>query len=259
MTDREPSDQLGLLGKVALVTGASRGIGAAIARAFSRRGVRVMITARKAEELERAAEEIGGETGTFAGNVGDPDAAIRCVSATIERYGSLDILVNNAGANPYFGPMIDTELAAFEKTVRTNLEGPLMLTQQAWRQFMRAHGGSVINIASIGGIMHGGGLGNYDVSKAALIHMTQHLATELGPGVRVNAIAPGLVKTHFARALWDTGQPDRPWPWAMRRIGSPDDIANAALYLAADLSSWVTGQVLVVDGGASLGSAGPGQ
>jgi NAD(P)-dependent dehydrogenase (short-subunit alcohol dehydrogenase family) len=155
--------------------------------------------------------------------------------------------------------MIGTDLPAFQKTMQTNLQAPLVWSRHAWDQRMRDHGGVIINIASVGALMHGGNLGAYDVSKAALIHLTKHLAVELGPRVRVNAIAPGLVRTSFARALWESSDPDRAWPWPLRRIGSPEDIAKAALYLASDLSSWVTGQVLIVDGGASLGSPEAGQ
>jgi NAD(P)-dependent dehydrogenase (short-subunit alcohol dehydrogenase family) len=140
--------------------------------------------------------------------------------------------------------------------MEVNLRGPLAWAQEAWRQSLQATGGSVINIASVGGMTHGGPIGIYDITKAGLIHLTKHLATELGPQVRVNAIAPGLVKTDFARALWQPGGEDASWPWPLKRLGRPEDIADAAVFLASELASWITGHVLVVDGGGSLGGLG---
>jgi NAD(P)-dependent dehydrogenase (short-subunit alcohol dehydrogenase family) len=242
-----------LEGKVALVTGASKGIGAAIARAFAHAGAGVMLSSRKIDALERAAAEIQGDRAVFAANAGNPEQAQACIAATIERFGRLDILVNNAATNPYYGRTIDADLPRFDKIVEVNVRGPFVWTQQAWNQSMREHGGNVINIASVGAMTYKTNIGVYDMSKAALIHLTKHLATELGPGVRVNAIAPGLVKTDFARALWEPAGDGVDFPWPLKRLGQPEDIAKAALYLASDLSSWVTGEVLVVDGGATLG------
>ena len=243
------TENLDLKGKVALVTGASKGIGAGIARIFAEHGASVMLSSRKIDALEEAAGTIDGETAVFAANAGDPEQASACVAATIERFGGLDILVNNAAANPYYGPTIDIDLPRFDKIVQVNLRGPFVWTQEAWKQAMSTGGGSVINIASVGGLKYSGPIGVYDMSKAGLIHLTKHLASELGPRVRVNAIAPGLVKTDFARALWEPGADRETWPWPLKRLGEPLDIARAALFLAADLSSWVTGEVLVVDGG----------
>jgi NAD(P)-dependent dehydrogenase (short-subunit alcohol dehydrogenase family) len=241
-----------LEGKVALITGASKGIGAAIARMYAEAGASVMLSSRKIGALEETAASIDGETAVFAANAGRPDEAQACVAATIERFGALDILVNNAATNPYYGPVIDVDVARFDKIVEVNVRGPLVWTQEAWKQRMQQHGGSVINIVSVGGLKFAGMIGVYDMSKAALIHLTKHLAGELAPGVRVNAIAPGLVKTDFARALWEPngGVGDNPWP--MKRLGQPTDVAGAALYLASDLASWVTGEVMVVDGGAMV-------
>lgn len=240
-----------LQGKVALVTGASKGIGLGIARRLAESGAAVMLSARKIEGLEQAAESIGGEypTAVFAANAGRPDEAAACVAATLERFGRLDILVNNAATNPHMGRTIDVDLPRFDKTFEVNVRGPLVWTQEAWQRWMSDHGGSVINISSVGAYHHASPIGVYDMTKAALIHLTKQLASELGPGVRVNAIAPGLVKTDFARALWEPGGDDAPRPWPLRRLGLPDDIAGAALFLASDLSSWITGDVLVVDGG----------
>jgi NAD(P)-dependent dehydrogenase (short-subunit alcohol dehydrogenase family) len=237
---------------VALVTGASKGIGAAISRIFAGAGASVMLSSRKIEALEETAAGIQGDTAVFPANAGNPEQARACVEATISRFGRVDILVNNAATNPYYGRAIDADLPRFDKIIEVNLRGPFVWTQEAWSQSMKEHGGTIINMASIGGVTYGGNIGIYDMTKAALIHLTKHLATELGPGVRVNAIAPGLIKTDFARALWEPAGDRVDFPWPMKRLGEPNDIAKAALYLASDLSSWVTGEVLVVDGGATL-------
>jgi NAD(P)-dependent dehydrogenase (short-subunit alcohol dehydrogenase family) len=250
------TESLDLTGKVALVTGASKGIGAAIARIYAEQGAAVMLSSRKIEALEEAAAAIDGVTAVYAANAGRPEQAHACVAATIERFGGLDILVNNAAVNPYYGPAIDIDLSRFDKIIEVNVRGPLVWTQEAWRQVMRERGGSVINVVSVGGLKFSGPIGIYDMTKAALIHLTKHLASELGPGVRVNAIAPGLVKTDFARALWEPGGDQEEWPWPLARLGEPLDIARAALYLASGLASWVTGEVLVVDGGSMTRSGG---
>jgi len=244
---------LRLDGKVALVTGGSRGIGKAIATRFAESGAHVMLVSRKAEALADAAasmEGLPGDVAWHAANVGDPDAARRGVDATVERFGSLDVLVNNAATNPYFGPVVEIDLARADKTVQVNLEAALVWTQCAWRASMAEHGGSVINLSSIGGLSVEHGIGWYNVTKAALVHLTRQLASELGPAVRVNALAPGLVRTDFARALWERGGDAVAGRLPMKRLGEPDDIAKAALFLASEAASWITGHVLVVDGGA---------
>lgn len=239
-------------GRAALVTGASRGIGLAVAAALAAAGAAVMLSARKPGPLEEAAAGIPGTVATFPANAGDPDAAEACVAAAVERFGRLDILVNNAATNPYFGPLIDIDLPRWDKTVAVNLRGPLVWTQAAWRAWMRDHGGTVLNVASIGGLRPGGGIGAYDVTKAALIHQTRVLAEELGPGVRVNAVAPGLVRTDFARVLVETHGDAVAERLPLRRLGLPGDVAGAAVWLVSDLAGWVTGHTLVVDGGAVL-------
>ncbi|MCL4422097.1 MAG: SDR family oxidoreductase [Actinobacteria bacterium] len=254
---------LRLDGKVALVTGGSRGIGKAIAKRFAQAGAAVLISSRKAESLEAAAAEIAAQSAGssanvtwFAANAGRPEEIEACVDACLERLGSLDILVNNAATNPYMGLMLDIDVPRAEKTVQVNQLGVLLWCQQAWRSRMSEHGGAIVNMASVGGLTVEPAIGYYNVTKAAVIHMTRHLAVEMAPGVRVNAIAPGLVKTDFARALWEPAEAAIAERLPLRRLGEPDDIARAALFLASDASSWMTGQTVVVDGGATLGLRG---
>src|SRR5438552_6054996 len=241
--------ELRLDGKPGLVTGASKGIGFAIAKAMGESGARVMLSSRKQEQLEKAAAEIDGEVDVFAANAGDPEQAEAAVDATLRRFGALDVLVNNAATNPHFGKAIDIDLPRYDKTFQVNVRGLLVWTQLAYKQWMQEHGGNVINIASIGGMHYGSFIGVYDTTKAAVIYLTKHLAAELAPAVRVNAIAPGLVKTDFARALYESGEEAVAAMVPLKRLGMPDDIAPAAVFLASDAASWVTGEVLVVDGG----------
>ena len=242
--------QIDLDGRVALVTGASKGIGRAIAATFAAAGARVMLSSRKQDALDEAAAAMDGEVATFAANAGDPDQAEACVAATVERFGRVDLLVNNAATNPYMGPAIDIDLPRYDKTLQVNLRGPLVWTQLAHRASMAEHGGSVINIASVGGLSVEPSIGVYNTTKAAIIYLTKTLAAELGPKVRVNAIAPGLVKTDFARALWEPNEEALARRLPTKRLGEPEDVAGTALFLASDLSSWITGQTIVVDGGA---------
>ncbi|HEX4866053.1 MAG TPA: SDR family oxidoreductase [Acidimicrobiales bacterium] len=251
--------EISLQGKVALVTGASKGIGKAIAKAYADAGASVLLSSRKQGALEAAAGEIGGDVAVFAANAGDPERAAAAVGHCVERFGAVDILVNNAAANPYFGAAIDIDLPAYDKIWQVNMRGPLVWAQEAWRRSMRERGGVVVNISSIGGLSVEPGIGIYNASKAALIHLTKTLAAEMGPGVRVNAIAPGLVKTDMARVLWESGEDRIAASLPLGRLGEPADIANAALFLASDLSSWITGHTLVVDGGALLGPRRPPQ
>jgi NAD(P)-dependent dehydrogenase (short-subunit alcohol dehydrogenase family) len=242
--------QIDLDGRVALVTGASKGIGRAIASTLAASGAKVMLSSRKQAALDEAAATMDGEVVTFAANAGDPEQAEACVAATVERFGRVDILVNNAATNPYQGPTIDVDLSRYDKTFQVNLRGPLVWTQLAHRASMAEHGGSVINIASVGGLSVEPSIGVYNTTKAGIIYLTRTLAAELGPQVRVNAIAPGLVRTDFARALWETHEEALARRLPTRRLGEPEDIAGAALFLASDLASWITGHTLVVDGGA---------
>jgi len=249
--------EIRLDGRVALVTGASRGIGAAVAEAFAAAGGAVMLSSRKADALEDAARGIRARVPdarleTFAANAGDPEAAEACVAACVQSLGGLDVLVNNAATNPYMGRMIDIDLPRLDKTYDVNLRGAFVWSQLAWRAAMETHGGSMINIASIGGMSVETSIGHYNVTKAALLHLTRSLAKELAPSVRVNAIAPGLVKTDMARALWEDNEEAVSSMVPLARLGEPADIANAAVYLASDAASWITGTTLVVDGGMLL-------
>ena len=242
--------ELRLDGKVALVTGGSRGIGLQIARVYAEAGAKLMITSRKAEACEKAAASIDGEVAWAPSNVGKLDDAERVIDATLDRFGALDILVNNAATNPYAGPAIDVDLPRWEKTISLNLPAPMFCTQLAWRRAMKKGGGVVINLSSVGGLATSPILGVYDVTKAALIHLTMQLAAELAPQVRVNAIAPGLIKTDFARVLWDEGRGEKvAKAYPLGRLGETQVIAGAALFLASESGSWITGQTLVLDGG----------
>jgi NAD(P)-dependent dehydrogenase (short-subunit alcohol dehydrogenase family) len=245
--------QISLDGKVALVTGASKGIGRAIAGSLADAGAKVMLSSRKQDQLEIAAAEIGGDTAVFAANAGDIDSAKACVAATIERFGGLDILVNNAATNPYYGPTLGVDTGRFDKTFQVNLRGPLFWCQAAWEQALRDKPGVIINIASVGGLRAEGALGVYNLTKAALIHLTRQLASELGP-TRVVGIAPGLVKTDFASVLVANYGDRLAASMPLKRLGEPQDIANLATFLASDLASWITGETYVIDGGAGVRS-----
>ena len=245
--------ELRLDGKVALVTGASRGIGKAIATQFAAAGAKVMISSRKHDALVEARKDMVGDVEVFAANAGDVDAGRACVSATIERFGALDILVNNAATNPYMGPTLEVDESRYDKTFQVNLRGPLFWCKAAWEGHLKAHPGVIINIASVGGLRAEGFLGVYNLTKAALIHMTRQLAGEIGP-TRVVGIAPGLVKTDFASVLVDNYGEKMADQLPTGRLGEPEDIANVALFLASDKASWITGETYVIDGGAGVRS-----
>ena len=247
--------EISLEGKVALVTGASRGIGKAIAKSYVEAGAKVRLMSRKEDVLRSAADEIGGDTAIFAGNAGDIETAQACVAATIKKFGKIDIFVNNAATNPYAGPTLGIDPARYDKTFQVNLRGPLFWCQTVWEAWMIDHPGVIINIASVGGLRAEGNLGVYNLTKAALIHLTKQLAGELGL-TRVVGIAPGLVQTDFAQMLVDNYGDALAKRLPTKRLGVPQDIANLATFLASDLASWMTGETYLIDGGAGVSSGG---
>ncbi len=244
-------------GKVALVTGGSRGIGEAIARAFVEQGATVIISSRKQEGLDAVAESINAEGGTcipIASHAGKPEDIAALFERIEKEHSGVDVLVNNAATNPFFGPAIEISEAAFDKTVEVNLKGYFMMMQHAARQMKAKGAGSIINVASIAGIRPGPNEVTYALTKAAVISMTKGYAKELGPdGIRINAIAPGVVETHFAKVLVETKEiHDRIMAHTpLRRHAQPKEIAGAAVFLASEAGSYATGSVIVLDGGAS--------
>jgi NAD(P)-dependent dehydrogenase (short-subunit alcohol dehydrogenase family) len=248
-----------LTGKVALITGGSRGIGRAIALGFARAGAKVIVASRKQAGVDAVAEEIrqaGGTALAVAAHVGEEDAIASLVENSLAAFGQIDILVNNAATNPHFGALLDATPAQWDKIMQVNLRGVFLLCQRVVPGMVERGGGSIINIASIEGLRPSRVLGVYSVSKGALILLTQALATELGPfGIRVNALAPGLIRTGFSAALWQA--PGLSEAVAARtplgRLGEPEDIVGAALFLASAASAYVNGAVITVDGGLVAG------
>jgi NAD(P)-dependent dehydrogenase (short-subunit alcohol dehydrogenase family) len=241
--------------RTVIVTGASRGIGKATAIAFAAQGANVVLTSRKQEALDEVAAEIGSRSLAFAAHAASPEQAAACVDAAMAKFGSVDVLVNNAGTNPYYGPLVDIDPVVAEKTTKLNQFAPIMWTQLVWKAWMAEHGGTIVNVASVGGLLTEPGIGYYNATKAALIHLTRQLAAELSPKVRVNAVAPGIVRTHLARALWENFEEQLNDKLPLGRIGEPDDISGIITFLASDAARWMTGQTLVVDGGAQIRSS----
>jgi NAD(P)-dependent dehydrogenase (short-subunit alcohol dehydrogenase family) len=244
-----------LTGRVAVVTGASRGIGEAIARAFAERGAQVVVSSRKQEGCEAVAAAInaaGGKASAVACHIGDMEALGKLFATVQEKFGRVDVLVNNAATNPYYGHILDTDLGAFQKTVDVNVRGYFYASVLAAR-IMRTHGGgSIINVASVNAVRPAPLQGIYSITKGAVLNMTKAFARECGPdGIRCNAILPGLVRTKLASALFEDKDAydyfvgNSP----LRRAGEPPDIAGAAVFLASDAAAYVTGEFLVVDGG----------
>lgn len=246
---------LDLTGRTAIVTGASRGIGLATAAQLAAAGANVVLTARKQEAADEAAAQVGEKALGVGAHAVDEEAARRCVDITLERFGSVDILVNNAGTNPAYGPLIDQDHARFSKIFDVNLWAPLLWTSLAVKSWMGEHGGAIVNTASIGGLHQSPAMGMYNATKAALIHVTKQLALELSPRVRVNAIAPGVVRTKLAEALWKDHEDPLASSIALGRIGEPVDVAGAVAFLVSDAASWITGETMVIDGGLLLGAA----
>jgi NAD(P)-dependent dehydrogenase (short-subunit alcohol dehydrogenase family) len=244
-------------GTVAIVTGASRGIGLGIAEKLVAQGARVVVTARKPEALAEAVERLGGAGHALgiAGNAADEDHQDEVIQAARDTFGGLDYLVNNTGINPVYGPMLDTPLETARKIMEVNVLSAFSWTQKAVTSGLGSAQapGAVVNVASIAGLGATGSIGWYAVSKAALIHLTVELAYQLGPAVRVNAVAPAIVKTQFAQALYEGREEKVAAAYPMKRLGAPEDIAGAVSFLLSADASWVTGQTLVVDGGVTLG------
>ncbi|NLW98817.1 MAG: SDR family oxidoreductase [Actinomycetales bacterium] len=240
-------------GRTAIVTGASRGIGLAIARRLVDDGARVAITARKPEALAEAVAELGPERAmAIAGNAADPQHQQQVVQQVIDTWGSLDFLVNNTGINPAYGPLMDIDLEVARKIFDVNVVAALAWVQHAHRAWMREHGGAIVNVASVAGLRPAPGIAMYGTSKAAVVHLTEELAFELGPDIRVNAVAPAVVKTRFATALYEGREEKVAARYPLKRLGVPDDIGSVVAFLLSDDAGWMTGQTLTIDGGVLL-------
>jgi NAD(P)-dependent dehydrogenase (short-subunit alcohol dehydrogenase family) len=244
-------------GRTALVTGATRGIGFGIAAEIVGRGGSVCITARKPDELDEAVEALDpdgtGRAIAARGSADDAEHQQAAVDLVMAKFGRLDYLVNNAAVNPQFGPLMDADLGAVRKILEVNVTATLAWTQLAWRAWLKEHGGGVLNVASVGGLRAGSPIGAYNTSKAALIHLTRQLAVELAPNVRVNAIAPAVVKTKFASALYEGREAEVSAHYPLKRLGTPEDTAKLGAFLLSDDASWITGETVTIDGGITVG------
>lgn len=247
-----------LTGKVAIVTGASRGIGQATAERLAEAGAKVVLSSRKQDGLDAVAggiRERGGEALAVTAHNGDKAALQGLVAKTVEHFGRVDILVNNAATNPHFGTLLEADDGLWQKTIEVNVMGNVWLTQAVVPHFRQVGGGKIVNIASINGLRPGRMQGIYSLTKAAVINLTQTLAMELAAdNIQVNAIAPGLIKTKFARVIWENDDlmSEIVKRTPANRIGEPDEIAGMVVYLASSASSFATGQVFVIDGGVTI-------
>ncbi|WP_409563446.1 MULTISPECIES: SDR family oxidoreductase [unclassified Gordonia (in: high G+C Gram-positive bacteria)] len=243
-----------LNGSVAIVTGASRGIGLGVAKQLIAEGARVGITARKADELERAVAELGGPDHAIglAGNATDTAHQIEAIEQVTETFGPVDILVNNTGMNPVYGPLSGLDAAAARKIVEVNCLAALSWTNHVVATGLRERGGAIVNVSSTAALKPAANIGFYGASKAMLSHLTQQLAVELAPTIRVNAVAPAVVKTKFAAALYEGRESDVASVYPLRRLGEPADIGHLVAFLASPRASWITGQTIVIDGGLTL-------
>jgi len=247
-----------LTGKVALVTGASRGIGEAIAKLLAEQGAHVIVSSRRIDDCQVVADSIrqeGGSAEALACHVGNMGDIENCFAQIKQQHGKLDILINNAATNPYFGHILDTDLGAYTKTVDVNIRGYFFMSVEAGKLMRANGGGAIVNTASINGLQPGPMQGIYSISKAAVINMTKAFAKECGAlGIRVNALLPGLTKTKFAGALFDNDQIYQQAMQAipMKRHAEPSEMAGTVLYLVSDASSYTNGECIVVDGGFTL-------
>jgi NAD(P)-dependent dehydrogenase (short-subunit alcohol dehydrogenase family) len=239
--------------RAAIVTGASRGIGLAIAQALVERGDRVCITGRNVEPLREAAATLGEDRAIFvAGKAHDAAHQEEAVARTLEVFGRIDYLVNNVGTNPVYGPIVDMSTDLVRKIIDINLVAAFEWIQRVHRGWMAEHGGAIVNVASVAGLRPAPGIGMYGLSKAALIYLTEQFAVEMGPKVRVNAVAPAVVKTVFARSLYEGKEAEVVKRYPLGRLGEPEDVGSAVAFLLSDASSWITGQTIVLDGGGMM-------
>lgn len=241
-------------GRTAIVTGASRGIGLAIARRLVADGAKVVVTGRNKDALDEAVAGLGGPTHALGvpGKADDPEHQSATVRQAIEAFGSADLLVNNAGINPSYGPMVELDLGVARKVVEVNCIAALSWTQQVHRAWMKENGGAVVNISSVSGIRPAPNIGFYGASKAMLVSITELLAVELGPDIRINAVAPAVVRTRFAGKLFEGREEQVAAAYPLRRLGEPDDIGSIVAFLLSDEAAWITGQTVIVDGGVTL-------
>jgi NAD(P)-dependent dehydrogenase (short-subunit alcohol dehydrogenase family) len=246
-----------LTGHVAIVTGASRGIGFAIAQRFVAAGAKVAVTGRDAAALDNAVKDLGGPDVAIAvaGKGDDADHRAEVVDTVLGAFGPVTLLVNNIGINPAYGPLRTLDLGAARKIVDVNVLGTLGWVQEALRGGLAEQGGSIVNISSVSGMRPSPGIAFYGVTKAALIHLTEELAVELAPKVRVNAVAPAVVKTRFATALYEGREEQLAATYPLQRLGVPEDVAGAVTFLCSRDASWITGQTIVLDGGVTLTGA----
>jgi len=248
-------DRFSMKGRNAIVTGATRGIGLAIARGFLESGATVTLCGRKQEGVDAALKDLTDHASNVLGvtaHVAKPDDIGRLIAAAEKRFGPVNTLVNNAGTNPYYGPIAESEDWAWDKTMDVNLRGPYLLSRELGAKMMAGDGGSIVNISSVAGLEAGPGQGIYSVSKAGLIMLTKVMAREMGAaGVRVNCICPGVIRTHLSRALWEDEETAKLYLGrkALGRVGEVDELVGAAIYFASGASSFTTGAVLQVDGG----------
>lgn len=243
-------------GKTAIVTGASRGIGLGIAERLVADGAQVVITARQKEALDEAVESLGGPAHALgiAGKADDAEHQDHVIRQAIQAFGSIDFLVNNTGINPSYGPLVDLDLGAARKIVEVNCIAAVSWVQKAYAAWMREHGGAIVNVSSVSSIRTAPNIGFYGATKAMLNSLTELLAVELGPNIRVNGVAPAVVKTKFATPLYEGREDETSRAYPLKRLGEPQDISGGVAFLLSDDAAWLTGQTVVIDGGVTLTS-----